>query len=183
MDLEQPFVENKAEVTTKPQELWELSFIKDFKYERINKVWQNIVARLFFKNIVTHESKAESIDVNLIFDRVIGRIYDGEGKIIQLNSERNTEKIDFRVNKSDLGKVSKKLCAYKEFGLVSLEKGEIEKGEIDKFKKNFLIPNHLFDELHYAPVHFLKSDTNGIDYFILPSYEVLRYFFPERIKA
>lgn len=169
MDLEQPFVENKVEVTTEPQELWELSFVEDFKYQRnIKKIWY-IAARLVYQNIITFSIRKEPIDVNLIFDRVIGGIYNREGKVVQFNSQRDTEKIDFRIDKSDLGKVSKSLIGYREFGLNWEERND--------FKKNFLVPNHLFEELHYAPVHLLKSDKNGIDYFILPSYEVLRYFF------
>ncbi|HKX86898.1 MAG TPA: hypothetical protein VJL37_09500, partial [Flavobacterium sp.] len=168
MDLEQPFVENKVEVTTEPQELWELSFVEDFKYQRNTKQIWYITARLVYQNIRTFSIRKEPIDVNLIFDRVIGGIYNKEGKVVQFNSQRDTEKIGFRIDKSDLGKVSKSLIGYREFGLNWEERND--------FKNNFLVPNHLFEELHYAPVHLLKSDekNSNIDYFILPSYELLR---------
>lgn len=174
MILEQLSVENKIDDygNEVSQELWKILFVKDFKYQKNNnKVWY-ISARIVYQNIITNEVRREFIDVNLIYDKVIGRIYDKVGKVVKFNSERDVEKIEFRINKSDLGKVSKMLCSYDALGLPGLEKKYI-----DDFKNNFLLPNHLFEELHYAPVHLLKSDKEDIDYFILPSYEVLRHFF------
>lgn len=155
----------------KAHDLWEISFVENFKYGRNVKQVLYLSGQIVLRNLLTNSFRKEFLNINLIYDRVIGSIWDKDGKIVQSNSKRDIEKIAFRIDKLDLDKVSKSLYHYKEFDLT--------KEEIPNFKKDFLLPNRLFDELHYAPVHLLKSDrkVNDIDFFILPSYEVLRYFF------
>lgn len=179
MNLELLTTENKVdnEINKDSKELWKILFIKDFKYQKNEKDIWYLSARIVYLNNITNKVKRELIDVNLIYDRIIGRVYDKDRKLLNINLDKESEKIDFRIDKSDLGKVSKMLCSYQEFDLINLENQKIDNQKIDNFKNTFLLPNRLFDELHYATVHLLKSDKEGIDYFILPSYEVLRYFF------
>lgn len=151
--------------------LREIASAENFMYKKNSKNAFYLSAQIVFRELNTNSFKKEDANIDLIFNKAIGRIFDSDDNIVNTNMKSQSEKIIFEVNEADLNKISKKLNHYNEFDLKS--------DDIQHFVDSVLKPNYLYDKLHFTPVHLLKSnrEINDIDYFILPSYEVLRYFF------
>lgn len=151
--------------------LREMASAEDFVYKKNGKNAFYISAQIIFRNLNTNSFKKEFFNIDLIFNKAIGRIFDLDDNIVNTNAKSKTQKIIFKVDETDLNKISKKLNHYNEFDLKS--------DDIPHFVDSVIKPNYLYDKFYYTPVHLLKSnrEINDIDYFILPSYEVLRYFF------
>ena len=152
-------------------EIWEISFLDDFVYTKNSKQVFYISARIVLKKIESNFSKTLYFNIDQIFNKVIGSFCDSEGNVVSNKFNLESEKFIFKVNYSDLNKTSEKLIRYKDFNLGV--------DQIKNFENEILIPNKLYNKLHYAPVHLIKGNriNNDIDFFILPSYEVMRYFF------
>lgn len=150
---------------------WEISSVGNFIYKKNAKNDFYINSQIIYKNISTQETKKENRNLDVLFNKVVGNVYNSNDKILLSNCEKNSEKLIFEVSQSNLNKSSKMLRHYEEFNL--------KEDEIPSFETEFLIENKLSEKLHYTSVHLLKSnnDNNEIDFYILTSYEVLRYFF------
>lgn len=153
------------------RDLWEISFLDDFIHKKNSKQIFYLSARIVLQKLQSDVSKTLYFNIDQISNKIIGSFCNSEGNMISNDFNRNSEKIIFRLDKSDLNRTSQKLCHYSEFKMNS--------EEIENFIDEVLTPNKLYKKLHYASVHKLKSNKsdNDIDFFILPSYEVMRYFF------
>jgi len=151
--------------------LREIASAENFIYKKNSKGAFYLSAQIVFRELSTNSFRKEDYNIDLIFNKAIGRTLDSEDNLVYSNKGSQIEKIIFQVDKLDLNKISKQLNHYSEFDLKS--------DEIPHFVDSVLKPNNFYDKLHYIPVHLLKSnrEIKDIDYFILPSYEVLRYFF------
>lgn len=153
------------------RDLWEISFLDDFIHEKNEDQIFYLRARIVLQKLQSNITKTLPSNIDQALNKIIGSVCDSEGNIISNNFNKNTEKIIFKVDKSDLNRTSEKLYHHSGFRMNEVE--------IQNFIDEILTPNKLYKKLHYAPVHKLKSNNtdNGIDFFILPSYEVMRYFF------
>ena len=157
-----------------------VKWISDLKHIKNSNTGEYFMrARVFYKSLFqTHDYRIVDADVNLLFDKVIGSIVKAKGKyinVVRSNPEISDQYHIFNVGVESLKEFSKPI-----FNHLGFNKNNPFINSKEIFNKNVSEPLSFKDEqFAFSYAHKIKctSRDSDIDFFLVPSYEIFRFFF------
>lgn len=155
------------------QDVRQITSIDDFFYYQLDTGGYNLKAQVVYRDLKSNEFIKKKYNVNLLYNKVAGFIVDENDKVLEYNSDKNDRFYIVNVPENSL-----KIRSQKVYNLLGYRTADEFNQVKLLFEKDILDAKQMHKSFVYSNAHKIPSNIgDSFDYYLIPSYEILRFFF------